>query len=72
MTTVETITIDGATFQVKEGGWRCECGAIIKKESTLPRHVQTKSHQQNKERRRLYGNTTIHISLLTPGLIVHR
>lgn len=68
----ETRTIQGNVFQKRQDGYRCECGALIKKEATLEKHLSTKSHVSNKERRKFYGNTTIHVSLLTPGQIVYR
>lgn len=70
MTTI--ITIQDNTFHLTESGWRCECGAIIKQEKSLEQHQKTKTHNDKKWMRRMVGNTTIHVSLLTPGQVVFR
>jgi hypothetical protein len=70
---VDTIQVEGTTYQVLDDGkWKCDCGYVVKQKKTLTTHIHTKSHETNKLYRQHKGNTTIFVSLLTPGLMVHR
>ena len=70
MTTV--LKINGVEIQEKPNGYRCECGASIKKRQSLESHTETKSHADNMRRRQLHGNTVVFVSLLKPDIKVYR
>lgn len=67
---MDTVFLDGHEFVVVDDRtYRCQCGTYLKKKYTIDnikKHLATKSHKDNVETRRKYGNVVIFTSVLKP------